>query len=268
MARLVLILVCGALGNIVVPVAAADEFAAFGYSPSGSADFSDALGPEALAREMALNAAPDSDLLKSTRRKAGNITTKATVSIFGSISNNLGQPLCALVLANGQFVFSCSPNGQWALTVPQDTNGQVTLFGFADGHFPYKQVFGGSGGRQDMLLTVATNQTVPQAPLLEAISFNITDGCNNGISIDYKFYDETNNLVWPSASSFYFTSALNATYSSNLSCESGANVCYGARSTVNGSQVYWGVDLDNSKSCTNCCITCVNGNSLSRTLTC
>src|ERR1700688_336401 len=98
MARSVSILVCGALASIAIPVAAADELSAFGYSPSGSANFSDALGPEALARELALNAAPASDLLKSFRRKAGNVTTKATVSIFGSISNTLGQPLCALVL--------------------------------------------------------------------------------------------------------------------------------------------------------------------------
>ena len=82
--------------------------------------------------------------------------SKATVNIFGSVTNNQGTPLCALVLANGQFMFSCSPTGQYSLDVPLDASGQVTLFGFADGHFPYKQVFGGSGGRYDMTLNVAT----------------------------------------------------------------------------------------------------------------
>jgi hypothetical protein len=264
--RLLSILACSGMVGFA-SVSMADELPGFGFYPSGAANFRDALDGDALAREMTLNVAPASDLLRAARVKAGNPVAKASVSIFGSIYNNLGSPLCALVLANGQFMFSCQPTGQYSLTVPQDSNGQVTLFGFADGHFPYKQIFGGAGGRYDMLLNVATTTTPPPAQN-ETITFNITDGCNNGISIDYKFYDETNNLVWPSATSYYYTSALNATYTSNLTCINGANVCYGARTTVNGTTIYWGVDLDNSKSCTNCCISCTNGNTLSRTLTC
>ena len=267
MARLTLLIGGTALIFAAAP-AIADTLAPFGYSPSGTANFTDALGPEDLAREMALNAAPDSDLLKAARRKAGAAHPKADVSLFGSIYNNQGIPLCALVLANGQFMFSCNPTGQWSLTVPLDANGQVTLFGFADGEFPYKRVLSSAGGRYDMQLTLATSQNQPPPQVYQTINFTITDGCNNGVSINYKFYDETNNLVWPSSTTYYYTTALNASYSSNLSCLEGANVCYGARSTLNGGQIYWGVDLDNSKSCTNCCITCVNGNSLSRTLTC
>ena len=70
----------------------------------------------------------------------------------------------------------------------------ITAFGFADGHFPYKQVLSGFG-RWDMTLSIASNPVVQD----HTITFDITDGCNNGIQIDYKFYDVTNNLVWPSA---------------------------------------------------------------------
>lgn len=267
MARLISMLASAGIVSFATSASMADDSPAFGYYPSGAANFRDALDGDALAREMTLNVAPASDLLRAARTKAGNPPTKAEVSIFGSIYNNAGTPLCALVLANGQFMFSCQPTGQYSLTAPLDANGQMTLFGFADGHFPYKQVFGTAGGRYDMELNIATS-TTPPPPVNQSITFNITDSCNNGISIDYKFYDETNNLVWPSATTYYYTSALGATYNSNLSCISGANVCYGARTTVGGSTVYWGVDLDNSKSCTDCCIFCSNGNTLSRNLTC
>src|SRR5258707_11812972 len=220
------------------------------YYPSGDAQFRSALSAEQVSRELLLNAAPDTELLKVRRAKEANVQPKAAVSIFGSIYDNTGSPVCGLVLANGQFMFSCSPNGQYSLSVPLDTSGQITLFGFADGHFPYKQVLGGSGGRYDMTLNVATVYVAP--PVNQTITFVITDGCNNGVPIDYKFYDETNNLVWPSSSTHYSTAAYNGVYTHNLSCIQGANVCYGASSA----NYYWGVGLLNTYSCPDCCISC------------
>jgi len=44
-------------------------------------------------------------------------------------------------LANGQYMFSSAGNGEYELEVPLDENGQVTLFGFADGFQPFKQIF-------------------------------------------------------------------------------------------------------------------------------
>ncbi|HEX6632668.1 MAG TPA: hypothetical protein VF038_01795, partial [Usitatibacter sp.] len=79
-----------------------------------------------------------------------------TVNISGTIRNNAGQDICGLVLANGAFTFSCSPSGRYSLTsVPFDANNQVTLFGFAEGHFPFKAVLDGSVGRYDIVLTIA-----------------------------------------------------------------------------------------------------------------
>ena len=56
-------------------------------------------------------------------------SVKATVNVNGSIYNDQGNALCGLVLANGQFVFSCSPNGSYNLNVPLDASGQITLYG-------------------------------------------------------------------------------------------------------------------------------------------
>ena len=238
------------------------------YFPNGMVTFESALSSEELQREAFMNMRSDADMLKSGPAKE-DAKGKANISIFGSIVNNNNTPLCALVLANGQFMFSCSPNGTWSLVVPQDAAGQVTLFGFADNHFPYRLVTPSSGGRYDMILNVAgtTNPPPPpppDPPVNHTITFTITDGCNNGISINYKFYDVDNNLVWPSATTHYATQFYNASYTHNLLCRAGARVCYGARSA----NYYWGVDVDRSKSCTDCCIFCQAGNSLSRRLTC
>ena len=50
-------------------------------------------------------------------------------------------PICALVLANGQFMFSCDGTGNYALNIPLDANSQFKLQAYADGLAPSIQVF-------------------------------------------------------------------------------------------------------------------------------
>ncbi len=64
------------------------------------------------------------------------------VHISGTIDSAAGEPLCAMVLSNGEHMFSCDASlGQYDLDVPVDQNGQVTVFGFADGFQPYRNTF-------------------------------------------------------------------------------------------------------------------------------
>jgi hypothetical protein len=64
------------------------------------------------------------------------------IRIAGTIGSATGQSLCAMVLANGEHMFSCNESfGTYALTAPVDENGQLTLFGFADGFQPYSETF-------------------------------------------------------------------------------------------------------------------------------
>jgi len=64
------------------------------------------------------------------------------VRLSGEIESEAGDPLCALVLANGQHMFSCDASqGRYDLTVPADADGNITLFGFADGFQPYSETF-------------------------------------------------------------------------------------------------------------------------------
>jgi hypothetical protein len=63
------------------------------------------------------------------------------VPIDGSVTYN-GQPFCAMVLANGQNMFSCENYlGTFDLEVPLDGNGEIILFVFCSDFAPYKDVF-------------------------------------------------------------------------------------------------------------------------------
>ena len=52
-----------------------------------------------------------------------------------------GTPLCAMILVNGQSMFSCGANpGVFDLEVPLDGNGEITLYVFCAGFAPYREV--------------------------------------------------------------------------------------------------------------------------------
>ncbi len=77
---------------------------------------------------------------------AGNAfgqTTYATIS--GTVHNcdygSNPQYLVAMVLANGRYMFSNNPVGDFSLEVPLDSNGEIKLQVFAAGFLPFKQVF-------------------------------------------------------------------------------------------------------------------------------
>jgi hypothetical protein len=64
------------------------------------------------------------------------------IDISGSILlQNIQTPICAMVLANGQHMFSCDGTGSYALHIPLDTNGQFKLQVYADGFAPTIQTF-------------------------------------------------------------------------------------------------------------------------------
>jgi hypothetical protein len=64
------------------------------------------------------------------------------IDISGSILlQNSTTPICAMVLANGQFIFSCGGSGSYALNIPLDSNGQFKLQVYADGFAPNIQRF-------------------------------------------------------------------------------------------------------------------------------
>jgi hypothetical protein len=64
------------------------------------------------------------------------------VDIRGSVLlGDSGTPICAMVLANGQYVFSCDGSGSYKMNIPLDDNGQFKLQVYADGFAPYTARF-------------------------------------------------------------------------------------------------------------------------------
>ena len=64
------------------------------------------------------------------------------INIAGKVLlQNSQTPICAMVLANGQHMFSCDGTGNYALNIPLDTNGQFKLQVYADGFAPTIQTF-------------------------------------------------------------------------------------------------------------------------------
>jgi hypothetical protein len=97
-------------------------------------------------------------------------------------------------------------------------------------------------------------------------TFNWTmkDGCRDGYGIYIRFFDETNDLVFPNSSQVYsINSGRNGTI--KLSVKRGAKICYGAEpASLDGS--YWGVSLDDSQGCASCCNIVPNSGNISRTV--
>jgi len=62
------------------------------------------------------------------------------VIVSGNVSYN-GTPLCAMILINGQSIFSCDQNlGLYSLEVPLDSNGNITLQAFVSGFQPFRTI--------------------------------------------------------------------------------------------------------------------------------
>ncbi|MCP4111095.1 MAG: hypothetical protein GY749_37145 [Desulfobacteraceae bacterium] len=59
--------------------------------------------------------------------------------ISGSVLDENGTLLCGAVVANGQYMFSCAPDGEYNLKVPLNDNGKITLFCFADSFAPFRK---------------------------------------------------------------------------------------------------------------------------------
>jgi hypothetical protein len=95
-------------------------------------------------------------------------------------------------------------------------------------------------------------------------TWTITDGCGDGLGLYVRFFDETNNLVFPNSSQVYIINS-GRTSAIKLSAKRGAKICYGAEPS-NRDGYYWGVSLDDSEFCSNCCNIVPNSGNISRSV--
>jgi hypothetical protein len=95
------------------------------------------------------------------------------------------------------------------------------------------------------------------------MTWSINDRCYDGESIYARLFDIDELLYWPSGG--YFSLAPGSTYRATISCTPNDWICFGGYQPNHG--WYWGLDIDASKSCTDCCFRCAN-TTLSYFLTC
>jgi hypothetical protein len=78
------------------------------------------------------------------------------IDISGKILlQDSATPLCAMALANGQYMFTCDGSGNYALNIPLDSNGQFKLQVYADGFAPITQKFDEFSANNDVRMARA-----------------------------------------------------------------------------------------------------------------
>ncbi len=97
------------------------------------------------------------------------------------------------------------------------------------------------------------------------LHWNITDSCDDNSALKLRFFDRTDNLVWPDSSNVYTYANLGQTYISSLSCMTDNKICYGGESSA-GSRS-WGLGLSGERGCDACCYSCAD-RTVSNSLTC
>ena len=96
-----------------------------------------------------------------------SISNSGQVNLSGIIQTPDGMDICAMVLASGQFMFSCDPPGVYSLTgLPSENNGTVKRQIYADGFFPQVDVLTGSSNETVVMLRSGTcpNHNTPYEP--------------------------------------------------------------------------------------------------------
>lgn len=130
------------LYDLDVPLDPNGEITLYGFC-SGFSPFKAILTPaEALDYDINMTrAAVGSREIEMTVETEESPANPDRVRVWGTVS--FGEiPLCAMVLINGQNMFSCGADlGTFDLEVPLDPNGEITLYVFCSGFAPYKDIF-------------------------------------------------------------------------------------------------------------------------------
>jgi len=94
-----------------------------------------------------------------------------------------------------------------------------------------------------------------------SMMWTIVNNCVDGEDIQYRYFDEVTG-----SGSAAFVSKQGATFTQGLTCTTGNKVCFGGRQPNHG--LTWGVDVDNTRTCSNCCFICADQSVSLPRLTC
>ncbi len=89
------------------------------------------------------------------------------------------------------------------------------------------------------------------------LTWVLSNRCQYGADVQVRFYDLTNNFVWPDGGKVFLVTR-GATHEISIDTYRGAKVCIGAEPNVASPSSYWGVGVGNKYGCQDCCYTADN----------
>tara|TARA_R110002049_G_scaffold105904_2_gene252863 strand:- start:1622 stop:2875 length:1254 start_codon:yes stop_codon:yes gene_type:complete len=105
----------------------------------------------------------------------GKLPGGTWVTASGEVVTAEGQPLCGMVLVNGQYVFSCSPTGSFNLRFPLDQYGLATMFVFVDERTPIRIALAPDETSIEREVRVGRAYDI-QSPNIEIVETTVTTG--------------------------------------------------------------------------------------------
>jgi len=88
-----------------------------------------------------------------------------------------------------------------------------------------------------------------------SLHWSFQDNCLTAGTIQLRFFDRVNHLVWPADNAQVFVINPGDTKVVDLSCTNGSTVCYGGNLAAGGTG-FWGAGIDGTQACDSCCTTC------------
>jgi hypothetical protein len=85
------------------------------------------------------------------------------------------------------------------------------------------------------------------------MTFRITDDCDDGYDVAWKLFSDDRDWTWPEGSAVYVTPGLGYDGLETIVCEQDEWICFGGE--TEGGLVY-GVGLEFTESCDDCCFPC------------
>ena len=96
-------------------------------------------------------------------------------------------------------------------------------------------------------------------PEPDTFTLTNTDTCNDGRPVEFRLFEQIGDVTpssrrHPGGNQVLVTRELGQAGITRISCQAGTNICYGGR--VRGTSNYFGVGVDGSEGCTDCCTPC------------
>lgn len=89
----------------------------------------------------------------------------------------------------------------------------------------------------------------------EVQHWSLADDCVDGLDVHWRLWAQDRGWVWPSLDDAFVTEGVGVAQRASIECIRGETICLGAEA----GGVQWGVGLDGTTACDDCCHPCVPG---------